>query len=127
MDTRQQWRAKGATIDGGKLVLDGSSVELPIEPVDWRFRVKCWLVEYPSAFNLSLKGESGESIIVTLNGAKVGAQADGKTYSVSAGELDYFEVYGDFESRRLFISSANQTIVELPISENFGDNVGLEG
>ena len=119
----QQWRANGATIDGGKLVLDGSSVELPIEPVDWRFRVKCWLVEYPSAFNLSLKGESGESIVVTLNGAKVGAKADGKTYSVSAGELDYFEVYGDFESRRLFISSANQTIVEFPISENFGDKL----
>ena len=119
----KQWSANGAAVADGKLVLDGSSVELPIEPVDWRFRVKCWLADSPSAFKLSLAGEAGEEIVVTLDGAKAGAQADGKTYSVSAGELDYFEVYGDFENRRLFISSANQTVLELPIGGKFGNKI----
>lgn len=119
----QLWSAKGATIDDGKLVFDGSSVELPIDPIDWRFRIKCWLTESPSAFKLLLGGEGGEPIVVTLDGAKTGAQVDGKTYSVSTGELDYFEVYGDFENHRMFVSSANQTIIEFPISEKFGNKV----
>ena len=119
----QKWSAKGAVIADGKLVMDGSSVELPLEPMDWRFRIKCWLADHPSAFKLSLVGEAGEAIVVAIDGAKSAVQADGKTYAASADELDYFEVYGDFENRRLFVSSANQTVLEIPVGEKFGDKI----
>lgn len=102
----QLWCAKGASIRDGRLVLEDAPVELPVEPIDWRFRVKCWLDGSPAALKFTLGGENGKSMEIDLDKG-----------------LAYFEVYGDLENRRLYVSSADRTLQELPINADFGNRV----
>ena len=103
----QQWSAKGAIIRDGKLLLDGVSTSPSIEPIDWRFRVKCWLADIPNNFRVAFVGDGGSPIEIDL----------------PTEELKYFEIYGDLEYRRIFVSSAENTLMEIPIGEDFGSKV----
>lgn len=119
----QQWSAEGATISDGRLLLDGASAAPAIEPIDWRFRMKCWLSDNPSQLRVEFAGEQGGSILVELSGEKMLVRQGEKSRSVTCGELDYFEIYGDLENRRVYVSSAQQTLVEFPLGEDFGDKI----
>ena len=119
----QEWMAGGASISGGKLLLDGASAAPAIEPIDWRFRVKCWLAAQPEGLKVKFAGEADNSIEITFADGKAKATVGDKSYSVTADGLKYFEIYGDLECRRMFVSSAEQTLIEFPLDEAFGGKV----
>ena len=119
----QAWSANGTRIDDGALVLDGHSAKPAIEPIDWRFRIKCTLREAPENLVVTLNGEGDQKINILLSASQVKAAEGGKTYQQKSSEIDYFEIYGDIENRRLFVSSVDKTILEFPVSEAFGNKV----
>ena len=53
----QMWCRDGARISDGKLLLDGAVAKPTISPIDWRFRLKCWLDEAPSTLKISILTE----------------------------------------------------------------------
>lgn len=118
-----EWSAKGATISDGRLLLDGAVVVPAIDTIDWRFRIKCWLNDSPVGLKISFEGDGASANEVVLSEDKVKAQSGQKSYFAKADGLKYFEIYGDLECHRIFLSSVEQTLLEFPIGEDFGDKV----
>ncbi len=119
----QQWTSGGAHIGDGVLLLDGAATAPAIEPIDWRFRIKCSLRDVPSQLKISFGGESSSSIDVLLSESEVKAFEGKTTYVKNANNIKYFEIYGDIENRRMFVSSESNTILEFPLSEEFGNKI----
>ena len=119
----QEWSAKGASVSDGKLILDGAESVMPIEPIDWRFRLKYWMEQTPSAFDITFGGEGGGAIKITFGDGKAKVQIADKSYSAPTGELKYFEIYCDLVNHRIFLSSADKTIIEAPFGEAIGDKI----
>ena len=118
-----EWSAKGATISDGRLLLNGAVAAPAIDTIDWRFRIKCWLNDSPAGLKISFEGDGASDIEVVLSEDKVKAQSGQKSYSTKAEGLKYFEIYGDLECHRIFLTSAEQTLLEFPIGEDFGRKV----
>ena len=119
----QEWCSKGAKINNGKLILDGAETAMPIEPIDWRFRAKFWLEETPSAFDITFSGTGAESIKISLDNKKARILIGDKSYVASTEDLSYFEIYGDLVNHRIFLSSADKTILEAPINKSLGNQI----
>ena len=119
----QLWTNDGARIADGVLLLDGAVTKPVIEPIDWRFRIKCSLRDTPSNLKISLGGESASKVDIFLSESQVKAIAGKATYEKKSGGGKYFEIYGDIENSRVFISSQDNTILEFPLSEELGDKI----
>lgn len=120
----QMWCRDGARISDGKLLLDGAVAKPTISPIDWRFRLKCWLDEAPSALKISLLTEQKQPIDITLYGDRVEACVGDKSHKATlAAPMAYFEVYGDLENRRIFFSSHDKCVLEFELSEEIGDKI----
>lgn len=102
----QRWTAGGGKICQGGLVLDGASASPEIEPIDWRFSLKMTLSSKSSAVCVTFKDEAGMAYTVKPD-----------------SELKDFEIYGDLQYRRLFLSSGDVTLSEMPLPEEFGEKI----
>ncbi len=99
------WKANGARIQEGCLILDGTSASPAIEPITWRFRMKGTLAGSASGLHVTLNGKGGAAMDIAID------------------KFQDFEIYGDLPNRRVFLSSGGQTIRELDFPEGFGDTV----
>lgn len=102
----QRWTADGGRICEGCLILDGASASPEIEPIDWRFSLKMTLGSMSSGVCVTFRDEAGRSYVVRPDRG-----------------LKEFEIYGDLQYRRLFLSSDNETLGEMQLPEGFGEKI----
>ena len=105
-DIWQRWTADGGRICEGSLILDGVSASPEIEPIDWRFSLKMALGSMSSGVRVIFKDEAGRSYVVRPDRG-----------------LKDFEIYGDLQYRRLFLSSDNVTLGEMQLPDEFGEKI----
>ncbi len=105
-DIWQRWTADGGRICEGSLILDGVSASPEIEPIDWRFSLKMALGSMSSGVCVIFRDEAGRSYVVRPDRG-----------------LKDFEIYGDLQYRRLFLSSDNETLGEMQLPDEFGEKI----
>lgn len=89
------WTAGGGRIADGALQLDaGASVNLPVSPMDWRFRLRATLREPAGGLTVRLEDSAGHGV------------------DIPVGDLSSFEIYADLSGGRIFLSSEGRTVRE---------------
>ena len=102
----KQWTGQGAAIKDGHLILDNCMAGPEIEPIDWRFSMKADMTDSSSDIAVKFTDDEGMDFIADVD-----------------KELGSFEIYGDLQYRRLFLSSGEETVREMQLPKNFGDSI----
>lgn len=109
-EKRKEWelweQQRGCKIADGKLVLSESTVRRETEAMKWRFRLKTELQAETACYTLHFGNQEQNVISVKIEGQKVtmesGKYRKKETYRRNA--KCRLEVYGDFESKRCFVT-----------------------
>ena len=99
------WTRQGATINEGKMHLDGVGVSSPLARMNWRFRLKTSLSDITSGVNVSFG--DGSHTVVSVNPGK---------YSRTVSSPKALEIYGDLENHRCFVTLDGKTVDEIQLS-----------
>lgn len=103
------WRAEGASIENGSLILDGCWAQIQLQPAaDWRMRVRFSLNAVPSGLELVLTDESGHELPLSLD---------------ETAAFTQYELYVDFQEQVVFLSGDGKTLREISLNKDFGGSV----
>lgn len=122
----QAWNiARSASIEDGALKINHACVERVIPEMNWRFRFKTHISRYTSNCNILFYHQDRVAIAVEIadNHIKASSGSQASTGKLKSNENLKIEIYGDFPSRRFFVTVNDEMSIECPLDDTLKSGI----